>query len=122
MGRFFAKTIATSVAVLVAAYLLSGVTVIDTITAIMVAFVLGILNSFIKPILVILTIPITIFTLGIFLLFINVFIIQLATKIVPGFTVDGWWTALFFSFIVSFVTSIIESIIGTPKNSKNRAT
>jgi len=122
MGRFFAKTIATSLAVLVAAYLLSGVTVADPLTAIMVAFVLGILNSFIKPILVILTIPISIFTLGIFLLFINVFIIQLATKIVPGFTVDGWWTALFFSFIVSFVTSIIESIIGTPKNSNNRAT
>ena len=116
MGRFFAKTIATAVAVLIAAYLLSGVTVSDTLTAIMVAFVLGILNNFIKPILVILTIPITIFTLGIFLLFINVFIIQLATKIVPGFAVDGWWTALFFSFIVSFVTSIIESVIGKPNN------
>jgi len=122
MGKFFAKTIATAVAVLFAAYILSGVTVIDTITAIMVAFVLGILNSFIKPILVILTIPITIFTLGIFLLFINVFIIQLTTKIVTGFTVDGWWTALFFSFIVSFVTSIIESIIGTPSNQNKQTT
>lgn len=122
MGKFFTKTIATAVAVLVAAYLLSGVTVIDSITAIMVAFVLGILNSFIKPVLVILTIPITIFTLGLFLLFINVFIIQLAAKIVPGFTVDGWWTALFFSFIVSLVTSIIESIIGTPSNQNKPTT
>ena len=119
MGKFVAKTIATAVAVLVAAYLLSGVTVIDSLTAIKVAFVLGILNSIIKPILVILTIPITIFTLGLFLLFINVFIIQLATKIVTGFTIDGWWTALFFSFMVSLVTSIIESIIGTPKNQTN---
>ena len=122
MGKFFAKTIATAVAVLIAAYLLSGVTVSDTLTAIMVAFVLGILNNFIKPILVILTIPITIFTLGIFLLFINVFIIQLATKIVSGFAVDGWWTALFFSFIVSLVTSIIESIIGTPSNQNKPTT
>ncbi len=118
MGKFLAKTIATAVAVLIAAYLLSGVTVIDSFTAIKVAFVLGILNSIIKPILIILTIPITVLTLGLFLLVINVFIIQLVTKIVSGFTVDGWWTALFFSFIVSFVTSIIESIIGTPNKSK----
>ena len=118
MARFFTKTIATAVAVLVAAYLLSGVTVSSTLTALMVAFVLGLMNSFIKPILVILTIPITIFTLGLFLLFINVFIIQLVTKIVPGFTVDGWWTALFFGLIVSLVTSVIESIIGTPDSNR----
>jgi putative membrane protein len=120
MGRFFTKTIATAVAVLIAAYLLSGVIVPDSLTAIMVAIVLGLLNSFIKPILVILTIPITIFTLGIFLLFINVFIIQIATKIVPGFIVDGWWTALFFSFLVTLVTSVLESIIGKPENQQSK--
>jgi putative membrane protein len=116
MGKFFTKTIATAVAVLIAAYMLKGVTVADSITAILVAVVLGLLNNFIKPILIILTIPITIFTLGIFLLFINVFIIQLAAKIVPGFMVDGWWTALFFSFLVTLVTSVLESIIGKPEN------
>lgn len=119
MGKFFTKTIATAVAVLIAAYLLTGVTVPDSLTAIMVAVVLGILNNFIKPILVILTIPITIFSLGIFLLFINVFIIQLATKIVPGFIVNGWWTALFFSFLVTLVTSVLESVIGNPDNNQS---
>lgn len=114
MSRFFTKTIATAVAVLIAAYLLSGVEVRDTLTALMVALVLGLLNNFIKPILILLTIPITIFTLGLFLLFINVFIIMLVTKIVPGFMVDGWFTALLFSFLVSIGTSLIESIIGTP--------
>lgn len=121
MGKFFTKTIATAVAVLIAAYILSGVVVNDTLTALMVAAVLGLLNNFIKPILIILTIPITVFTLGLFLLFINVFIIQLAAKIVPGFTVDGWWTALFFGFLVSLVTSVIESIIGSPEESKNKS-
>ncbi len=120
MGKFFTKTIATTVAVLVAAYLLSGVTVTDSFTAIIVAIVLGFLNNFIKPILVILTIPITIFSLGIFLLFINVFIIQLTTKIVPGFTVDGWWTAFFFSFLVALVTSVLESLIGNPENTQSK--
>jgi putative membrane protein len=120
MGKFLSKTIVTAVAVLIAAYLLTGVTVADTFTAIIVAVVLGVLNNFIKPILVILTIPITIFTLGIFLLFINVFIIQIATKIVPGFIVDGWWTALFFSFLVALVTSVLESLIGSTDNTQSK--
>lgn len=117
MGRFFTKTIATAVAVLIVSYLLSGVTIDNTVTALLVAVVLGLLNNFVKPILVILTIPFTVLTLGIFLLFINVFIIQLVAKIVPGFEVNGWWTALFFSFLVSLFTAIIESILGRPDES-----
>ncbi len=101
----------TAVAVLIASYLLSGVSVDSTLTAIIVAAVLGLLNSFIKPILVLLTIPLTIFTLGLFLLVINIIIIKLASEIVTGFRVDGWWPALLFSLIVSFVTSIIEGVI-----------
>jgi len=117
MGRFFTKTIATAVAVLIVAYLLSGVTIDNTVTALLVAVVLSLLNNFVKPILVILTIPFTVLTLGIFLLFINVFIIQLVDKIVPGFEVNGWWTALFFSFLVSLFTAIVESILGRPDES-----
>jgi putative membrane protein len=119
MGKFFAKTIATAVAVIVAAYLLGGVHVDDTLTAIVVAIVLGLLNSFIKPILIILTIPITLFTLGLFLLVINIIIVKLAAGIVPGFVVDSWWAALLFSFIVSVVSSIIEGLIGTPDRKKS---
>ena len=115
MGKFFAKTIATAVAVLFAAYILKGVHVDSTVTALIVAVVLGLLNSFIKPILIILTIPITIVTLGLFLLVINIIIVKWAAGLVPGFTVDGWFTALIFSLVVSFVSSIIEAIIGTNK-------
>jgi putative membrane protein len=113
MGRFFAKTVATAVAVLFAAYILKGVHVDTAVTALIVALVLGLLNSFIKPILIILTIPITIVTLGLFLLVINIIIIKWVANIVPGFTVDGWFAALLFSLVVSFVSSIIEAIIGT---------
>ncbi|MCW3086963.1 MAG: phage holin family protein [Sediminibacterium sp.] len=113
MGKFFAKTVATAVAVLVAAYLLSGVHIDSTVTALLVAVVLGLLNSFIKPILIILTIPITLVTLGLFLLVINIIIVKLAAALVPGFAVDSWWAALLFSLVVSIVSSLIEAIIGT---------
>jgi len=112
MKNFLAKTLITSVAVLIAALLLSGVRVDNTITAVLVAVVMGLLNSFIKPVLIILTIPITIFTFGLFLLFINVIIVKWTSVIVPGFHVRNWWAALLFSIVVSLVTSILEGLIG----------
>jgi putative membrane protein len=118
MLRFIAKTLITAVAVLVAAYVLDGVHVKDSMTAVFVAAVLGLLNSFVKPILVIITIPITIFTLGLFLLVINVLIVKWVSDIVPGFRVDGWVYALLFSFVVSIATYLMESIIGTDQNTK----
>lgn len=119
MGKFFAKTIATALAVLVAAYVLKGVNVDSTLTALFVAIVLGLLNSFIKPILIILTIPITIFTLGLFLLVINIIIVKMAASLVTGFTVDSWIAALLFSLVVSIVSSIIEAVIGTDEVKKS---
>lgn len=118
MGKFFAKVVATAVAVLVAAYILKGVYVDSTLTALIVALVLGLLNSFVKPIFILLTIPITILTLGLFLLVINVIIVKIAADIVPGFDVNGWFPALLFGLVVSIVTSIIERIIGKPESGK----
>jgi putative membrane protein len=113
MIRFFLKTMVTAVAVLTASYVLDGVNVDSTLTAILVAIVLGLLNSFIKPILIILTIPISIVTLGLFLLVINILIVKWASDLVPNFTVDGWWSALLFSIIVSVVSSVIDGLIKT---------
>jgi len=115
MGRFFIRTITTSLAVLLAAFLLKGVEVNSTLTALLVALVLGLLNTFIKPILVLLTIPITVFTLGLFLLVINILIILFVDDLIGGFSVNSWFTALIFSFIVSFTASLIEKLIGVPK-------
>ncbi|MBN8837567.1 MAG: phage holin family protein [Sphingobacteriia bacterium] len=113
--NFLGKTLVTSLAVLIAYFLLKnfGVHIDGTSTAILVALVLGLLNSFVKPLLIILTIPITILTLGLFLLVINILIVKWASDIVPGFKVDGWLAALLFSFIVSLVTSFIEGLIKT---------
>ena len=111
MKKFITKTLITSVAVLIAATLLSGISVPNAQTALLVALVLGLLNTFVKPILVVLTIPITLFTLGLFLLVINIIIVKWVATLVPGFTVNGWWAPLWFSLIVSFFTSIMEGFI-----------
>lgn len=102
----------TAVAAYLAASLLPGVNITDIKTTVIVALVLALLNSFVKPILVILTIPITILTLGLFLLIINALMVKWAASLISGFHVDGWWSALLFSLIVSLASYIIEGITG----------
>lgn len=109
------RILITSILVLVIAYFMSGVHVANFSTALIVAVVLGMLNIFIKPILVILTLPVTIVSLGLFLLVINAILILLCTKIVGGFEVDSFWTALFFSIILSVLQSIVFAITGSDK-------
>lgn len=111
MQKFITKTLITSVAVLIASYLLSGINVPNAQTALLVAVVLGLLNSFVRPILIVLTIPITLFTLGLFLLVINILIVKWAAALVTGFTVKDWWAALWFSIIVSIFTTVIEGLV-----------
>ncbi len=93
----------SALAVLVTAYLLPGVHVSSFVTALVVAVVLGIINSVVKPILTILTLPITMLTLGLFIFVINALLILLTSYLVPGFTVDGFVWALLFSIVLSLV-------------------
>ncbi len=109
---FIIKVLITAVAVYVAAYLLPGVTISDAKTTIIVALVLALLNTFIKPILVILTIPITLITLGLFLLIINALMVKWTASLVDGFQVAGWWPALLVSLIVTVVSYILNALIG----------
>ncbi len=101
----------SSVAVYFTAWLLPGISVNGYGTAIMVAIVLGLLNAFVKPFLQIVSFPITVMTLGLFLLVINTVIILLAGWLVNGFHVDSFWWALLFSIIVSLVTGVLESAV-----------
>jgi putative membrane protein len=119
--NFIVNLIISSFAVLITAYFLDGVTIGDNqfysssspelnkfITAVLVAIVLAFLNTIVKPILTILSLPITFFTLGLFLLVINALIILFADKLVDGFKVDGFWTALWFSLVLSLVSSFLN--------------
>lgn len=87
-------------------------------TGIWVAIVLGLINIFIKPLLIVLTLPVTIFTFGIFLLVINALIILMSSSLVSGFQVDGFWWALLFSLLLSFFQSFIFAAFD--KGSQNR--
>lgn len=115
--RFLLKLLVTSLAVFFSAYILDGVYLNGFPTAILVALLIGFLNAFLKPILILLTIPITLVTFGLFLLVINAVIIMLADYALTGFTVDSFFTAVLFSIIVSIITWILEAL-ANPK-SKN---
>lgn len=106
--KFFLKVLVTSLAVVVAAYLLPGVELQNFLSAVIVAFVLGVLNMLLKPILVLLTIPVTIFSFGLFLLVINAFIVLLTDFLVRGFEVQNFWWALLFSILLSVVSYLLE--------------
>jgi putative membrane protein len=88
-------------------YLLEGIKFDSFWTAIVVAIVLAVLNAIIKPILIFLTLPITLLTFGLFLFVINALIILLAERLVRGFTVDGFWWALLFSLLLSLLSSLL---------------
>lgn len=104
---FIIRIIITAVAVFVADYFMTSVQLSPDIkTTIIVALVLALLNTFVKPVLVLLTIPITIVTLGLFLLIINAIMVKLADYFIDGFSVDGWVSAIIFSLIVSVVSYI----------------
>jgi putative membrane protein len=105
------QIIISALAVYFTAWLLPGVSIENFPSAIIVAIVLGLLNVFLKPILQIVSLPITILTLGFFLLIINAFIIILASYLVGSFHVDNFWWALVFSIIVSVVIGIMEGLI-----------
>lgn len=106
------RILVTAVLVMVIAYFMPGVRVDSFMTSIIVAVVLGLLNIFVKPILVLFTLPVTIVTFGLFLLVINALIIMLCTEIVTGFEVRTFWTALFFSIILSILQSVMFSMSG----------
>ncbi|MEC5167472.1 putative membrane protein [Flavobacterium sp. PL11] len=113
--KLLIKILVTAILVIIIANIMPGVHVATFTTALFVAIVLGLLNIFIKPILVIFTLPVTILTLGLFLLVINALLILLCTNIVGGFSVDSFWTALLFSIILSISQSLMNAILGVKK-------
>lgn len=106
MTRYLINLIISGVAVYLLAVLLPGVHVDDYIDALGVALVISLLNIFVRPVLVFLTIPATIVTLGLFLIVINAFIIWLTHLMLDSFSVDNFWWALLFSVLLSILNSL----------------
>ena len=105
--NFIMRIIVTSIIAFGLSYILGGVHIDSFWAAIIFAIVLAILNAFVKPILILLTLPLTLFTFGLFLFVINAAIILLTAEFVKGFRVDGFWWALLFSLLLSIITSVL---------------
>lgn len=106
MKLFFHWLVAT-LAILIAAHIVPGVT-ITLLGALIAAVVLGALNLFIRPILLVLTLPINILTLGLFSLVVNAFLVLLASYLVPGFAIAGFWTALLFAVVLAVINWVFH--------------
>jgi putative membrane protein len=102
------KWLLTSLFILILPYLIQGIKVTNFITALLVSLVLGFLNAILKPILILLTLPINILTLGLFTLIINGFMVFIATKIIPGFEVVNFWYAILFAIVLSIFNWLIK--------------
>ena len=107
-----------TLAILAVPYMISGVQVESFGSAMLTAAILGILNALVRPVLIILTLPLTILTLGLFILIINALLFELAGAIVPGMHVASFWSAFFASIIVSIVSWLLNSFVAGGKGEK----
>ncbi|WP_323018944.1 phage holin family protein [Castellaniella sp.] len=103
--------ILNAVALLVVAYLLPGITVASFGSALIAALVLGLLNTVVKPLLILLTLPLTFVTLGLFLLVLNALVFWWAGSILKGFQVDGFWWAVIGAIVYSLVSGALASLL-----------
>ena len=108
------KLLFSIVAIFTLAYLLPGVTV-TALGAVVLAIVLGVINMFIRPVLFLLTLPLTIVTFGLFALVLNVFLVMLAAYVVPDVTIVDFWTALLFSIGLSVLVTFFDAVFKTER-------
>jgi putative membrane protein len=119
MGSFFTKLFVNVVALLTVAYLLPGVHVQNLMVAVAAAIVFALINTFIKPAILIITLPINILSLGIFTFFINGVLFYFVSRLVSGFNVEGFWSAFWGALLFSFVSFFLNLFLGE-KGGKNR--
>ena len=112
MPGILIRWLTTTAAIVATAYLLDGIQVSGFFSAIFAGAMLGILNAFFRPIALLLTLPINILSLGLFTFIINALMLKMASGIIPGFDVYGFWTAIFGSFLISVISWLLNAFIG----------
>ena len=112
--KFLTKWFINIIALLVVIHVIAGVGIDNMRTVFFAALILGLLNAFIRPFILILTLPLTIFTFGFFTLIINGFLFYLAAKFVKGFVVAGFWNAFWAALLFSIISSLLSFML-TPK-------
>jgi len=110
MNTLVTNLLINSIAVLAASYILPGVHIRDFVTAVVVAVLLAVVNAIVRPILVFLTLPLTIVTFGLFIFVINTLMVLLVERMVAGFSTNGFVWALLFSLVVSIVATALRKV------------
>jgi len=111
MNGIFIRWLALTAAVLIASYLMDGIRISGFFSAFFAAAILGILNAILRPIALVLTLPINVLSLGLFTFVINALMLKLASGIISGFDVHGFWTAVFGSLLISIISWMLTSFI-----------
>lgn len=114
--RLLIKWLILTIAVLLAAYMLEGIRVSGFFSAFMAAAMLGFLNVFFRPVLILLTLPVNILTFGLFTFLINALILKMASGVIPGFEVRGFWTAVIGALLISLVNWLLNAFFGGQDN------
>jgi putative membrane protein len=112
MVGFLIRAVISGLGLWIAAYFLDGVAFDSTQKLVIAALVLGVVNAFVRPIAFVLTLPITLVTLGLFLFVLNAAMIGLVARMLPGFTIDGFWTAVAAAIIVGLTSWVASSLFG----------
>jgi putative membrane protein len=110
--RFVARVLLNGLAILAAAYVLPGLQLSGPIPALVAGAALGFINAILRPILLLLTLPLTLLTLGLFIFVVNAICLALTAALVPGFEIAGFWSALFGALLVSLVSWALNVAIG----------
>jgi len=111
MNGLMLRWLILTIAILITSYLVDGIAVSGFFTAIFAAAVLGVLNAFFRPIALVLTLPINILTLGLFTFVINAIMLKMASSIIPGFTVFGFWAAVIGALLISIISWFLNSFV-----------
>ena len=119
MIRITIKWLALTASIMVTSYLIDGISVDGISSALLAAAVLGILNVFLRPIALILTLPVNILSLGLFTFVINAFMLIITSRLIPGFNVNGFWAAIFGSLLISIVSWAINIFAAEKVSLKN---
>ena len=109
--RFLARLVLNGLAIIIAAWLLPGIHIASSLSALLAGVILGFVNAIVRPVLFFLTLPLTLLTLGLFIFVLNAICFALTAWLVPGFSVDGFFSALVGALLVSVVSWILNGLV-----------
>ena len=109
--RFLARLVLNGLAILIAAWLLPGIHISSPVSALLAGVILGFVNAIVRPVLFFLTLPLTLLTLGLFIFVLNAICFGLTAWLVPGFSIDGFFSAVFGALLVSVVSWILNGLV-----------